>query len=292
MANYSLRNGELEVSMKSCGAELVGIHDVKNGNNYLWEANPEFWARTSPVLFPLVGSLRNKEYSYHGKVYPMNQHGFARDLKFDCTKKTESEIWFSLKATEETKKVYPFLFHLELGYSLIGRTVKVMWRVTNEGEDEMYFSIGAHPAFVCPVIPGTNRDEYFIEFEEQKPLTYRRLNENGLMEDKEYLLETDQGIIPFDAELFGKDALIFENNQVKKISILEPNKTPYVTVSFDAPLFGLWTPAHKKAPFLCIEPWYGRCDRAEFDGTLESREWGNHIAPGDVFEASYTIEIG
>lgn len=291
MANYSLRNGELEVTIKSCGAEIVGIHDVKNGNNYMWKGDSEFWARTSPVLFPFVGSLKNKEYSFNGTKYPMNQHGFARDLEFNCTKKTDSEIWFSRKASEETKKVYPFLFHLEIGYSLIGRNVKVMWKVTNEGDDTMYFSIGAHPAFVCPAIPGAKREDYFIEIVDGDTLTYQCVNDQGLLEEQEYVLETSNGKFPLEERLFQQGALVFEHGQGKKVSILHPDKTPYVSVIFDAPLFGLWTPAHKKAPFLCIEPWYGRCDKSDFEGDLKEREYGNQLAPTELFESSYDIYI-
>lgn len=290
MSTYLLNNGELEITINSHGAELSCLKDVKNGNNYLWDARPEYWARYSPVLFPLVGSLRGNCYSYEGIKYKMNQHGFARDKEFELVEQTEDTIWLALKSTEDTMAVYPFPFTLQIGYQLISRQVKVMWKVINEGQKNMFFSIGAHPAFVCPVTPHTERDSYYIQFHGADRLSYRMLTD-GLAQNHVNSLETESGIIPFDKELFSKDALVFENHQTQAVSILAPEKVPYITVHFDAPLFGVWTPTRGDAPFICIEPWYGRCDGEDFDGTLEQREWSNRLAPGKIFNATYSIEV-
>ncbi len=291
MGNYVVKNEKLEITINSHGAELTRLKDVKSGKNYLWDARPEYWARYSPVLFPLVGSLKNKTYSYEGIKYNMNQHGFARDKEFEMLEQTEDTIWFVLKSTEETMAVYPFPFTLQVGYQLINRQVKVMWKVINEGQKNMFFSIGAHPAFVCPIEPHTKREDYYLQFDGADRLTYRLLTKEGLAQKHVNSLETEGGIIPFDKELFSKDALVFENHQTQKVSLLTPEKVPYITVQFDAPLFGVWTPTRGDAPFICIEPWYGRCDGEDFDGTLEQREWGNHLAPSEIFEAAYSIEV-
>ncbi|MDO5293611.1 MAG: aldose 1-epimerase family protein [bacterium] len=291
MSTYSLSNEELLITINSHGAELTCLKDVKNGKNYLWDARPEYWARYSPVLFPLVGSLKGKSYSFEGIKYNMNQHGFARDKEFELVGQTTDTIWFVLKSTEETMAVYPFEFSLQVGYQLIGRSVKVMWKVINEGQKNMYFSIGAHPAFVCPIVPHTKREDYYLHFEGADRLNYRLLTKDGLAQRHLNSLETKSGIIPFEKELFRQDALVFENHQTQAVSLLTPEKVPYITVKFDAPLFGVWTPTRGDAPFICIEPWYGRCDGEDFDGTLKEREWSNTLGSKEVFDAAYSIEV-
>ena len=292
MSEYVLHNEELIVTINSRGAELTGLKDAKNGNNYLWDAKPEFWARHSPVLFPLVGSLKDKKYSYEGVTYSMNQHGFARDMEFELMEQSKDTIWFALKNTKETMEVYPFAFALMIGYQLKNREVKVMWKVVNDGQKDMFFSIGAHPAFTCPILPNTKRDDYYIQLDGVETMNYRLLTEDGLAQSHLNSIGTESGILPFDKDLFSNDALVVENHQTQKVSILTPEKVPYITVRFDAPLFGLWTPTRGDAPFLCIEPWYGRCDGENFNGELKDREWGNHLSANEVFEAAYTIEVG
>lgn len=290
MSTYQLKNEELEITINSHGAELTCLRDVKSGNNYLWDAKPEYWARYSPVLFPLVGGLRGKEYTYQGAKYKMSQHGFARDMEFSLKEQTDDTIWFVLHNTEETMAVYPFPFALEIGYQLSGRALRVMWKVHNTGQTNMYFSIGAHPAFRCPIMPQTKREEYYIQFEGADELTYRLLTKDGLAQKTTNSLQTAGGIIPFDKQLFSNDALVFEHDQAQSVSLLTKEKVPYITVRFDAPVFGVWTPTCGDAPFICIEPWYGRCDAEDFSGELQDREWGNCLSKGETFEASYEIE--
>lgn len=289
--NYYLKNDALTITIDDFGAELTSIRHNQFAKEYLWNANPDYWKRHSPILFPLVGSLKNKSYNYQGKVYPMSQHGFARDSHFTLIQQTENEIWFSLEATNETLKIYPFLFRLEIGYRLHNKTITICWKVRNQGNDTMYFSIGGHPAFNCPLHSDETQNEYFLRFDTDKPIRYKHIDENGLLREYQNTLSADSGILPINAHLFDYDALIIEDNQCHKISLLTPERVPYLSVTFDAPLFGLWSPAGKNAPFVCIEPWYGRCDADNFNQTLEEREWGNILQAGEVFEASYTIDI-
>lgn len=169
--------------------------------------------------------------------------------------------------------------------------MKVTWKVTNQDDKEMFFSIGGHPAFYCPLNPGEKQTDYSIYLEGAKEITSRRIGEGGLATDTLVTYPLEESCLPIDAHLFDYDALVVENHQTQKVSLLDPGKHPYVTVSFDAPLFGLWSPPKKNAPFVCIEPWYGRCDHEKFEGTLEEREWGNRLSPEEVFEAFYTISI-
>jgi galactose mutarotase-like enzyme len=224
----------------------------------------------------------------------MMQHGFARDKKFKLLSHTENEIWFVLEADEETRKIYPFDFRLESGYRLQDKIVTVLWKVMNKGNSKMYFSIGAHPAFNCPLDPGESQFDYYFMFDTSDPIHYLHIHDNGLLNKKPFeqqnVLTTDHGILPIDSHLFDYDALVIENSQSHTVSLLDPAKVPYITVTFDAPLFGLWSPAKKNAPFVCIEPWYGRCDANGFDGTLEEREYSNTLEGGGIFDACYTIE--
>lgn len=286
-----LENEQLKVTINTFGGELAGIVKKQTGVEYMWNADEKYWKRTSPVLFPIVGSLKNKEFIYEGKSYPMGQHGFARDMDFSIKSREAGTVWFSLKADEETLKKYPFVFCLELGYRLEGNKLKVLWRVTNEDEKEMYFSIGGHPAFMCPLNGEGKQTDYYIAFDTKEDLTYSVLDKNGLVDIEGEVLSTEDGMLPIRKDLFDRDALIIEGKQAKKVSLCDRDKKPYLSVSFDSPLFGLWSPAGKHAPFICIEPWYGRCDKASFGGTLEEREYGNVLKPGEVFEKEYQIEI-
>ncbi len=292
---HELRNDFIKIQIEELGAELASIMNNHTQKEYLWNADPKYWKRCSPVLFPFVGSLNKKSYLFQGKIYPASQHGFARDMQFHLDKKSDCEIWFSLEENETTMKIYPFPFRLEIGYLLNENVITVLWRVINKGENNLYFSIGAHPAFLCPLDPEETQNDCFLSFDTNSPLSYSHINENGLLVRKpngaQNYISTDFGVLPIDPHMFDYDALIIENHQCHQISLLDSTRMPYVTVTFDAPLLGLWSPAGKNAPFICIEPWYGRCDREDFTGTLQEREWGNSLLPGKVFKASYTIEI-
>lgn len=291
MAVYCLENAQIKISVDTHGAELKSLKKTATGTEYLWDARPEYWKRTSPVLFPIVGSLNNGSYRYGGKEYPMSQHGFARDMEFALLQQTRDELRFVLKSDEETKTKYPFDFELELGYRLCENHLVVSWKVTNCDEKKMYFSIGGHPAFMCPIGDAGVQTDYKFLFDTKDKITSAIVGDGGTLSQrsKEYGLK--DGYLDITADLFDEDALIIENNQAHKVSLCDKEGQPYLTVRFDAPLFGLWSPVKKNAPFVCIEPWYGRCDREGFTGELSEREWGNSLAPKETFYAEYTISI-
>lgn len=289
---YELKNEFLKVTINEFGAELSSIINLENNCEYLWQADPEYWKRHAPVLFPFVGSLKDKAYTYNGKIYKMCQHGFARDLNFEKAEQTHNSIWQVLSANEETRKKYPFEFKLKIGYILEEKTLKVIWEVTNIDNKVMYYSIGAHPAFNCPLAEGEMQTDYYIGFETAKEeIHYGLINDEGLLRSETYTLPLENSYYKITPTLFDKDALIIENYQTQKVWLADENKQPYVTVNFDAPLLGVWSPAKKQAPFICIEPWYGRCDKADFTGSLEDREWGSKLLPGESQKMSYEIVI-
>ena len=281
---YQLQNSHLTLTIHTHGAELISLKDNLTHTEYIWQADPTYWKRHSPVLFPIVGSLKNKSYSYNTQTYPLSQHGFARDSVFTLKSQTENEIWMTLTASPHTLKLYPFNFCLEIGYKLTERTVTVFWKVINHDTKKMYFSIGAHPAFSYQSASTAPR---YLLFDSQKNLSYQLLDENGLLLPKLHTLKLTNGCHQIEEDLFDQDALIIEHHQAQQVSLADENKKPYITVSFDSPLFGLWSPAKKSAPFMCIEPWYGRCDAADFTGTLEERAYGQALAPQECFSSNY-----
>ena len=298
-----LENEALKVTINSFGAELASIRGKATDTEYLWNADAKFWKRTAPVLFPFVGSLKNKEYHYEGKTYSMGQHGFARDMEFAVEwvpeqkdmdmVQTATEAWFSLQSNEETKAKFPLEFILKIGYELEGKDLKVIWQVENPDTKTLYFSIGGHPAFMCPVDGKGKQSEYYFKFDTDKDLTYGLVADDGqgLMGQQKDVLPVKNGYAQITEHLFDRDALIVEDRQALAVSLCTPDKKPYVTLNFDAPLFGLWSPAGKGAPFICIEPWYGRCDKTTFDGSLEQREYSNTLQAGEVFRKEYIITI-
>lgn len=286
-----LENDKWKVTINHFGAELCSIVKKETGVEYVWNGDERFWKRSAPVLFPFVGSLKNKEFLYGDKAYPMGQHGFARDMEFSLVSNDGRQAWFSLSSDDTTYEKYPFAFTLEIGYVLTDNTIKVIWRVINEDEKQMYFSIGGHPAFMCPLDGEGRQTDYFIAFDSDKNLVYSKLSENGLVYKKDNILETNGGKMQITENLFDEDALVVEGGQAHRVSLCKPDGTPYLTVTFDAPLFGLWSPAKKNAPFICIEPWYGRCDSEAFTGTLEEREYGSSLAPHESFEAAFEIQV-
>lgn len=287
----TLANGILTVQVNEFGAELQSIR--KNGHEYLWQGDPAFWGRRSPVLFPIVGSVWEKKYRVDGREYEMGQHGFARDTEFTLVSESDSEVWYRMESTEATRKVYPWDFVLEIGYKLSGNSLEVMWKVTNPSTEDIFFQIGAHPAFNYPDYDPQTQERGFFVFDNQGPLGCIRIKEKGCV-DAETLhpLALEESALALNRNTFDEiDTIILQDSQVAEVALLKPDRTPYLTVRFDAPVIGLWSPPCKNAPFICIEPWYGRCDRAGYEGDFRHRDWVNTLAPDSTFSASYTIVI-
>lgn len=290
MALFQISNEQITIQADSLGAELKSLKTVAQGREYMWGADPAYWKRTSPVLFPFVGGLKDGVYRTGGREYPMGQHGFARDMEFQLKSQVASEIWFCLESDEETLQKYPYPFVLEIGYELAGRSVVVKWRVKNPGKETMYFSIGGHPAFLCPPDPAGKQTDCFLVFDQKERVVSSTI-ENGLVNGRTKTYVLQDGVLPVTAELFDDDALVIENHQAQSVALAGPDGRPYLTVDFEAPLFGIWSPPGKSAPFICIEPWYGRCDSADFAGELKERVWGQELPGGAVFDRSYRITI-
>ncbi len=293
MSQYKIYNDEIELLIDSHGAELRSLKAM--GTEYLWQADATYWARSSPVLFPFVGGLKNKEYRHKGVTHSMTQHGFARDMEFQLKEQTADSITFVLQDNEVSREKYPFPFLLEIKYTLIGTEVEVSWRVLNTGAESLPFSIGAHPAFNCPLHINEKQSDYsFVLRKQGKELTQFQntlLTPQGLATRNQVVIPLSDGRLPITEDLFDGDALVIEECQADEVAILDPTGKEYVRVTFDMPLFGLWSPPKKNAPFVCIEPWCGRCDGEDFAGELAEREYSQSLESGSEFTISYKIAV-
>ena len=243
MRFYELKNEFLTVAISSLGAELRSIKDNYTDQEYLWNAQPRYWSRSAPVLFPLVGNFKDKTFRYEGKEYRMGQHGFARDKEFQVETINAKEIWFVLESDEETRAMYPFDFRLHIGYYLHDRSVYVYWRVENPSDKNLYFSIGGHPAFFCPLDPKAKQTDYSLAFDTCKDMICSVLNEDGTIKKRRRIIPLVGGTLPITEHMFDGDALVFEYAQIRRVSLLRMDKTPYVTMEVDAPVVGIWSPA-------------------------------------------------
>lgn len=295
---YQLENDLLRVEIDSFGAELKSVYSKERQMEYMWQADKAFWGRTSPVLFPFVGSLKNKTFQCDDTSYSMGQHGFARDMEHTLVSKEEDRILFSLKSSEETLAKYPFEFELQIGYILTDNTVEVVWKVTNPSEDTLPFSIGAHPAFNCPIGNDESKTGYQLQFRKLVNGEYVLLDEihhhgntldTGLAITEDITLKLTDGSAVITPDFFDRCTYMIEDHQANSVSIIDSNRRTYVTVEFDTPLFAIWSPEKKNAPFLCIEPWFGRCDHVDFEGDIYEREYTNFIDQEEEFQTSYKM---
>jgi galactose mutarotase-like enzyme len=289
--NYILENDNIRLTVSDHGAEIKSLLRKRDNRELMWQADPAYWGRTSPVLFPLVGNYYQKKSRYGGHIYEMGQHGFSRDMDFTLERQTEQELVFVLEDTEATLEKYPFSFRLFLSYHLEESSVRVGWKVENTNDSTMYFSIGGHPAFCCDL------DAYKLRFL-QKGQLLGELQSNQIAEDGSGCLGDvvksfglANGMLGMSDELFDKDALIIEKHQADQVTLVDDQGEDVLSVKFDAPLFGIWSPAGKHAPFVCIEPWYGRCDRVGFCQELSEREYGNALEASETFQVYYDIQV-
>lgn len=287
----TLENDRLLIEVNRQGSELSRIYDKKKNREVLWNASPDIWPRYAPVLFPFIGNCFRGEYCYEGVTRAMTPHGFARDLAFTCTRVTDSEVWYRLEDTAETFRNYPFHFCLELGHRLEGNRITVLWKVTNTDTKELLFMLGGHPAFRTP--EGSSIYDFTFNFHQKSKLHYEAPNENGYVDsEKQGSITLEDGKIPLTKGFFTKTlTYIFDQAQIDQVSLLLPGGEPYVTLHTPGiPYLGVWT-KEETHPFVCLEPWFGRCADDGFTGELKDRTGIICLGVGEGFQADYVIEI-
>ncbi|MGN0511974.1 MAG: aldose 1-epimerase family protein [Lachnospiraceae bacterium] len=296
MSVHVLENEMLKVTVADSGAELISVFDKENETERMWDADPAVWNRHAPILFPFIGKTAGGMYRYKGNEYAMKtQHGFARDMEFCCVSEDGQSVTHCLKATEDTRKIYPFDFELYVTHSLDSaspRKVKVQWEIKNKGGEAMLYSIGGHPGFRTPAKETEDRSDYYLEFPQKDTVEYILINPStGLaVRERTYRLQLENGFYPIARNLFDKDALIFEESQIEKVRISKPDKTPYVTLEcVGFPYVGIWS--KPEGNFVCLEPWYGRTDNDGFAGPLQEKEGEQVLPAGESKTIEYTIEF-
>ena len=281
--NTIISNSTLKASINHAGAELFSLKNNQE-KEYIWEGNPSFWGKHSPILFPIVGTLKNNTYTIDQKEYQLSRHGFARDMEFQLIEKTENSAVFSLESNNETLKKYPFEFELQLIYSLEKTSLNIEYIVINKSDRKMPFSIGAHPAIALP----ENFENYSFKFEKEEVLKFNLL-ENDLISNKTEVLKTSENLVRLNYKLFENDALVFKTLESNSLTILE-NEKPYIEVDFeDFPSLGIWT--KDQAPFVCIEPWFGYSDTANNSGDLYQKEGIALLDADQIFHSKFSIKI-
>ncbi|MBS1578815.1 MAG: aldose 1-epimerase family protein [Bacteroidetes bacterium] len=286
MKTFTISNNYLQIKIASKGAELQSIINKETGLEYMWNADPVFWAKKSPVLFPIVGGLKQNTYLFNNKNYQLNRHGFARDMEFEISYQSSEKIILNIQSSEETLKVYPFHFLFSVVYELVDDKLKVSYVIENIGEEAMYFSVGAHPAFKVPLIEGTNFNDYFLQFNCVENTNKWPLSKDGLIELTSVPLLNNSTKLSLYKELFYSDALVFKHLASDEISILS-NKTKHgVSVGYKGfPYMGIWSA--RNADFICIEPWCGIADSVNTTQQLTEKEGINILASKQKFEASW-----
>ncbi|WP_394990540.1 aldose 1-epimerase family protein [Emticicia sp.] len=298
---FTIENEYLGVSINLKGAELTSLFHKDSQIEYMWSADPNFWAKSSPVLFPIVGGLKENIYVFEGKVYNLPRHGFARDHIFEVEDHWDDGISFLLRSDENTLKVYPFDFEFRLVYELYANLLSVTYHVTNLGENDMYFSLGGHPAFAVPFQKDLTYEDFYLEFEHEENFQRWGLSDQGLVLEApeplfeakiidEEAVEIETNRILLTKELFQQDALVFKELQSTNVT-LKSDKSKH-SLKFDFagfPFLGVW--AAKNADFVCIEPWCGIADSVNHTQELTEKEGINVLAAGDVFERAWAVKL-
>lgn len=270
------------VQINHLGAELCSFSN--NNVEFIWNANPKYWGKHSPVLFPIVGALKNNSFLFKNREYKLSRHGFARDLEFELIKKQDNRAIFSLKSSEETLKKYPFEFDLQIIYTLVNKCLTIEYLVKNNNKITMPFAIGAHPAFCLK----DYFENYTIELEKDESLDYFLL-EDDLISSKTKKLKTKDKQFKLNYELFANDALVFKHIKSKSLLVLNKSKPIFKVEFVDFPNLGIWT--KNNAPFICIEPWFGYSDTSESSGNLFEKEGIQILNPDEIFNCKFSIEI-
>ena len=292
-ALHVIENEYMTVKINDAGAELWELWNKKTGEQIIWDGRPEVWNRRTPVLFPFVGRVTENAYVYQGNTYPMGQHGFARDMRFAMVEKGDDYVIHELRADAGTKKRYPFDFAFRVTHRLDGENLLVAWEVKNCGDETMYFRIGGHPGFALPDMEKEDDAVYSLYFPGQERLTYLLVDmATGLGKPQQtWELSLSQGRCPIGRHMFDQDALVFDGGQITEVSILRPDGSQYVTLAgADFASFGIW--AKPGAPFVCLEPWAGRCDNQDSTQELEQKPGMNRLEAGGVYTNGYRIGIG
>jgi galactose mutarotase-like enzyme len=290
--NYILENENIKISANTFGGELNNLITKKDNVEFLWNGDEKYWKYHSPILFPIVGKVFNNKYRTENEEYELPQHGLARTREFKMIEKNDNHIIFELLWSEDTLKIYPYKFSLRLSYELLENGVKVGYNVKNLDNKEIYFSIGGHPAFMCPLLNGEKFEDYYFEFNQIENTGIMDLATNkGYFTGKINEFFNNSNIINLNLNLFKYDALVFNGLKSNLITLKSNKNSKELSMDFTGfPYLALWTKP-TGAPFICIEPWYGHSDYDNFNGEFKDREGIEKLSIDSEFNAEYKLFV-
>jgi galactose mutarotase-like enzyme len=284
---HTIHGDGMTATVLAHGAELCSLKTAA-GIELVWQAGPE-WRRHSPLLFPIVGRLKNDTLHYRGKSYPMTQHGFARDSRFEWIDRGRSSCRLVLNDGAETRTRYPFAFRLTVTFAFLGADLDVSFEIANPGQEVLPASMGGHPAFNWPLLPGQSKASYRLSFSREEPAPIRRLKD-GLLRPQPEPSPIRGRELALSESLFDDDAIILDKLASTSVRYGADNG-PSLEMSWNGfRELGIWTkPGH--TPFLCIEPWRGLASPQDFDGPFVDKPGLMHIEPGATEHLSYRISL-
>ena len=283
---FELKNEFLHVKIDSLGAELQSVVQLETQTELLWQADPQFWSRRSPILFPTVGRLKDDCYTVAGNEYSMQQHGFARNHVFEVEQVSVNCLEFRLSQNEETLAQYPFKFELKIRYELTDNKIQVSYFVHNPSETDLPFSIGAHPAFRCPLYADEDFSDYFIHFSDFETVDRHLLN-NGLFTGETSEVLRNEKEIKLNYSDFESDAFVFKDLKSKRLTLENKSKTYALQFEFENfHQFGIWT--KPQAPFLCLEPWNGFADSVAGQVEFKDKLGLIHLKSNETFSCQFS----
>lgn len=288
---YTIESPQLQVKVKSLGAELTSIKCKKNGIEYLWQGDVSSWESQAPVLFPSVGRMKNYKYNFNGQEYDMSLHGFARHSEFAVNEES-GKLTFSMANSAETMKSYPFEFLLEVIFTLDGNRLYTEYRVTNTSDSEdLLFGIGAHPGFNVPLVKDLEFSDYYLEFEGFDSLTHYNFVAPGLLLHNDTTqISLENSSLPLTYELFEKfPTVMLADTNVKKVAIKSKKNPHYVSMEYDSQHLAIWS---NPAPYVCLEPWDGLPDYADTNGDLTTKEGNHKLPPGQTKSFKHDVVLG
>lgn len=289
MESHTLKNDNTEISIYTKGAELFSYKI--NGEELIWDRDPKFWEGSSPILFPFVGMLKDKKYTYNNEEYNIiTRHGYARNSEFELVEKTEKLLKFKLSSNEETLKIYPFEYDLFITYKIVENDLEIFYEVVNKTNGEMYFSIGAHPAFSIKINENIKMEDYYLEFNKKETIDKLKLEDGYVLDEKENGLN-EENIINLYENIFEEDAIVFENTKSTEVSLKCKKHNKSIKVNYKGfPYIAFWN--KPGAPYICIEPWYGITDYKNHDYKIENKKGIIKLEKNEKFLAKLTIKMG
>lgn len=290
MSVHYLENDVLKIAISNKGAALQSLYNKATQLEYLWNGDANFWAKQSPVLFPIVGGLKNNEYNFDGKKYCLSKHGFARDKEFEVHEINDLNIKFILKSDETTLQYFPFEFEFLIEYFIKNNKLSCKYIINNIASTPLYFSVGAHPAFKIPLTNNTNYNDWFLEFNATENCGIYPLNDEGLIKKNATPFFNDTNKLALVKELFYKDALVFKELQSTAITIKSYKSSNGLTMQFDSfPFYGIWSA--KDADFVCLEPWCGIADSENTNSNFTQKEGILKLDSQEIFEKIWSITM-